>query len=157
MNDIRRANLFDLPLIAGLTQRVVKRDYHFYAPEIQRKIIRRYTGRALASSMIRGHRLVLVSTRKNRLTGVLVTTANADGVAVVHWLAVRSSERGKGVGRQLLQAFEVYLNPLPVHKIMLWTEVAAPYYEKLGWKKETVLPNHWWGQEVSLLTKSLDR
>lgn len=153
--NIRPARLTDLAPIARLTRQVVKRDYAFYSPAIQGVIIRRYTGRALASSMVRGKRLVLVARTEPKLIGVLVTTANSDGVAVVHWLAVHEADRSQGVGTKLLTEFEKRLKGLPVHKIMLWTEVASLYYEKLGWAKEAVLPNHWWGQEVSLLAKYL--
>lgn len=152
---LRRADILDLPRIARLTHQVVKRDYDFYPPEIRRKIISRYTGRAMASSMIRGRRQVLLAETSNNLAGILVTTANIDGVAVVHWLAVGARHRGQGIAQQLLDNFEQQLVAHPVHKIMLWTEVAAGYYEKIGWRKEAVLPNHWWGQEVSLLVKYL--
>lgn len=153
--NIRRADILDLPRIAKLTHKVVRRDYKFYSPDIRRKIISRYTGRALAASMIRGRRQVYIAESPINLAGVLITTANIDGVAVVHWLAVRPNLRGQGIAQDLLGAFEDRLKPLPVHKIMLWTEVAAGYYEKLGWTKEAVLPNHWWGQDVSLLCKYL--
>ena len=74
-------------------------------------------------------------------------------MALVYSLYVDKDERGSGIGKLLLEYFESEIVPADIEKIMLWTEIAAPYYRKLGWREVAELPDHWWGQTFWIFVK----
>ena len=150
---IRPARLSDIRQIAALSKQSVATTYNFYDKQIQKLLLKRQSARRLLNTMLRRLRVVVVAVRGQTVVGYLVGTPANDGVALVFSLYVDKDERGSGVGGQLLGYFETQVVPDYISKIMLWTEVAAPYYRKLGWRETAKLPNHWWGQTFWIFVK----
>ena len=150
---VRPATWWDLPASLRQTVASVRQDYGFYPPSVQQQIMARNSLGSLARTKLHRNRLILAAVYQGQLAGQLIGVLDSDNVAIINWLFVDPALRGGGVGRALLEDFEARLRDLPVHKMMLWTEVAAEYYKKLGWIEEAVLPRHWWGQDFSVLAK----
>ncbi len=150
---IRPARLSDIRQIAALSRQSVATTYNFYDRDIQRILLKRQSAPRLLNTILRRLRIILVAARGESVVGYLVGTPANDGVALVYSLYVDKDERGTGVGGQLLGYFETKVVPDYISKIMLWTEVAAPYYRKLGWRQTAELPDHWWGQTFWIFVK----
>ncbi len=142
--------------MSGLAAESARTDYGFYPPEIQTLIAKRGGIAPLLRSRLRLSRLVLVALQRDQVIGYLVASPTVDGIAVVHSLYVTGAARNSGTGRKLLTDLESRLKNRGVHKIMLWTEIAADYYQKLGWIRAADLPNHWWGQDFVIMVKPLE-
>ena len=152
---IRPARLSDIRQIASLSRQSVATTYNFYDKQIQKILLKRQSAPRLLHTVLRHLRVVLVAARGQTVVGYLVGTPANDGVALVYSLYVDKEERGSGMGGQLLSYFETRVVPDYISKIMLWTEVAAPYYRKLGWRETAELPNHWWGQTFWIFVKDV--
>lgn len=152
---VRQAKILDLRKLGRLSRRAAEGDYGFYPHPVQETIAARNSWRALLVGHITKRRCVLVAADKGQPVGFLVATPNNDGVAIIHWLYVDPLARGGGIAKQLLDQFEGSLSVAGVHKVMLWTEIAAGYYRRLGWEEVAVLQDHWWGKDFSLLTKQI--
>lgn len=78
----------------------------------------------------------------------------AEGVGYLRELVVRKTDRGRGIGRQLLDAFEADCRRRRCHKLFL--DVAAAnvgaqrFYRRNGWEQEGVMRRHW--REVDFQT-----
>lgn len=59
----------------------------------------------------------------------------ADGVAFLRSLAVRSSARGQGLGRQLVAAVEQHVRKAQGAEVFLLTTTAATFFERLGYER----------------------
>lgn len=67
------------------------------------------------------------------------------GIAYIDAIIVDDSMRGKGIGRQLMEKAEQVAQDHNAHKIYLQTGAdwdAVPFYEDLGYKTTSQLPNH---------------
>ena len=153
---IRGARLFELPAISRQVVRAAGDDYGFYPNDVQRIIAERNGLRPLFAAWRHPNRRILVSVDKyGIIQGQLIGTYNADDVAIVHWLYVAPEGRKCGLARKLLRQFESEVRIWGVKKMMLWTEIAPGYYQKIGWIQEAKLPNHWWGQDFYVFSKYL--
>jgi GNAT superfamily N-acetyltransferase len=153
---IRGARFVELPAISRQVERAVAEDYGFYPPGVRRTIAARNGWRPLFATWRHPNRRILVAVDKfDVIQGQLIGTYNADDVAIVHWLYVAPEGRKGGMARKLLGQFESEVRLWGVEKVMLWTEIAPGYYEKIGWVQEAKLPNHWWGQDFYVFSKYL--
>jgi len=150
---IQPASLRDVRQISGLSKQSVATAYSFYNDEIKGILRGRQSIPRLFNTILRGLRVVLVAKRGRQVVGYLVGTPANDGVALVYSLYVDKDERGSAVGKRLLDYFDDQVVPDYIAKIMLWTEVAAPYYRKIGWREAAELPDHWWGQTFWIFVK----
>lgn len=148
---IRPAKFSDLLQLGRMAKDAASSDYSIYSLRQQQVIAKRNGAMALLRALAGQSRPVLVA-EQGKIVGVLAGVSDIDSVAIVNWLYVSPEYRGQQVAQKLLKAFEIQL-PANVHKMMVWTEIAGDYYQKLGWKKEAVLPNHWWGKEFVILAK----
>ena len=153
---IRPAKLTELPIVSRGAARAVREDYGFYPIGVQRTISARNSLLPLFAAWRHPNRQILVAVDEwGIIHGQLIGTYNADDVAIVHWLYVAPEGRKGGVARQLLAEFENEVRLWNVPKIMLWTEIAAEYYHKIGWTEEAKLPDHWWGETFYVFSKYL--
>jgi ribosomal protein S18 acetylase RimI-like enzyme len=78
----------------------------------------------------------------------------AEGVGYLRELVVGEGHRGRGIGQQLLAAFEADCRRRECHKLFL--DVAAvnvraqSFYRRNGWQQEGVMRRHW--REVDFQT-----
>ena len=78
----------------------------------------------------------------------------AEGVGYLRELVVREGQRGRGIGQQLLAAFEADCRRRECHKLFL--DVAAvnvraqAFYRRNGWQQEGLMRRHW--REVDFQT-----
>lgn len=73
-------------------------------------------------------------------------------------IIVDAGERGKGIGKALIQKAEDFGLKLGAHKI--WLETGADwksreFYESLGYKKEADLPDHYFHHDFVIYSKML--
>lgn len=153
--NIRRAKPADLFLLSKWARLAASNDYSLYPIKVQAEIAARYRVKPLALGIWRHGRLVLIAEISGLPVGYLVAAPNVDGVGVLQWLYVHSSHRGNGVAAVLLESLETEAAEKGAHKLMVWTELAADFYTKAGWKLEATLPEHWWGQDFSVLGKKI--
>jgi len=80
------------------------------------------------------------------------------GVMYISQLIVGHKNRGEGIGRALMEEAEKIARKNRVHKIYLHTGAgweAVKFYEKLGYKKEAKLHNHYERRDFWVMSKSL--
>lgn len=80
------------------------------------------------------------------------------GVLHVSALIVDADERGKGIGKALMQKAEDFGINLGAHKINLETGAdweARKFYESIGYHKEADLPNHYFHHDFVAYSKFL--
>lgn len=103
------------------------------------------------------HEFTLVVKDEEKIAGYIDVTVCL-GVAYVKSLLIGKEYRGKGIGKELMDATEEKVKNLGAHKIWLETGSnwqAKTFYEKLGYSVRTVLPNDVNGQEAVLMDKML--
>lgn len=80
-------------------------------------------------------------------------------ILTIDMLMVAKKERGKGIGKVLMEKAEVFGRKLGARKIHLETGkdwISAKFYEKLGYKKIAVLPKHNFGKDFIIYEKFLN-
>jgi ribosomal protein S18 acetylase RimI-like enzyme len=70
------------------------------------------------------------------------------GVGDIHWLLVDKRFQGKGIGRQLVDAYIKDAKKHGAHAIHLYSsEVNTAFYEKLGFEKVGLVRKNYWGSD----------
>lgn len=95
---------------------------------------------------------------EGEITAYVVLETNM-GVATIDVVIVKLSERGQGIGKQLIRYVITQARKKQCHVIKLETGVswkARLVYEKLGFKIRSVLPNYYGNQEYVLMDMKLD-
>jgi GNAT superfamily N-acetyltransferase len=77
--------------------------------------------------------LCLIATKRGEILGAALGFRTAATQATLRVLAVRSQERGTGLGRALLKAFEEAAARLGVGYLALGADEAAEFYASCGW------------------------
>lgn len=95
---------------------------------------------------------------EGEITAYVVLETNM-GVATIDVVIVKLSERGQGIGKQLIRYVITQAKRKECHVIKLETGVswkARLVYEKIGFKIRSVLPNYYGNQEYVLMDMKLD-
>ena len=103
----------------------------------------------------------LVALRGDELLGSVTLVAHdmPDRPELAHltpWVAgtfVRPEERGRGVGRALMEAAAATARSLGVSTLYLYTSTARPFYERLGWR--VVAETSYEGEDVAVMSVDL--
>lgn len=85
-----------------------------------------------------------------------ISGKHESGVIYVGTLIVAASERGKGIGRLLMQKAEEFGRREKAHKVYITTGKdwkASRFYESLGYKKEADLPDHHFHKDFVIYSK----
>lgn len=95
---------------------------------------------------------------EGEITAYVVLETNM-GVATIDVVIVKLSERGQGIGKQLIKYVISQARKKECHVIKLETGVswkARLVYEKIGFKIRSVLPNYYGNQEYVLMDMKLE-
>lgn len=95
---------------------------------------------------------------EGEITAYVVLETNM-GVATIDVVIVKLSERGQGIGKELIKYVIHQARKKECHVIKLETGVswkARLVYEKMGFKIRSVLPNYYGNQEYVLMDMKLD-
>jgi N-acetylglutamate synthase-like GNAT family acetyltransferase len=93
--------------------------------------------------------------------GKIIGTVKAkydSGVVYVKNVIIAKNKRGQGIGRQLMTRVEIAGKKLGAHKIYLFTGKTWPerkFYEKLGYKKTSDLPKHFFKHDFVIYSKTI--
>jgi len=91
----------------------------------------------------------------------IIATASGkfeSGVTFINTLIVNESARKEGVGKMMIEKIAEWTKKLGGHKLWLFTGKnwqANKFYIKLGFKKMTDFPNHYFNQDFVIYSKSL--
>lgn len=103
-------------------------------------------------------KFLYVARIEGEITAYIVLETNM-GVATIDVVIVKLSERGQGIGKELIRYVIKQARKKECHVIKLETGVswkARLVYEKLGFKIRSVLPNYYGNQEYVLMDMKLD-
>lgn len=88
-----------------------------------------------------------------------ITGKHEAGVIYVGTIIVSQDKRGSGIGQKLLAKAESFGKKLGAHKIWLITGKgwrAEEFYDKIGFRLITVLPNHHFHKDFAIYEKDID-
>jgi len=155
---IKEPDFFDVFKMPRTFYKAVDEDYAFYDKKVQKVILDRNSLWHLLVAKIRQNRIILTgSNREGNIIGVLLGAVSLDGVGVVNWLYVLPEYRKKGLAGKLLSKVEKEFLQKDCHKVVVTTEIASGFYRKIGYKKEGLLKNHWWGKDFYIFSKVLKK
>lgn len=153
---IKEPEIFDVFKMPRMFYKAVDEDYAFYDKKVRKAILDRNSLWHLLAAKLNQDRIILTgSNRKGNIIGVLLGAANLDGVGTVNWLYVLPEYRKKGIARKMLSKVEKEFLQKGCHKLVVTSEIASGFYRKIGYKKEGVLKNHWWGEDFYIFSKFL--
>jgi predicted N-acetyltransferase YhbS len=136
--------------------------------EIQRKAFGRYssrfdTGPWLDESLEdlkrdAAEKSILVARTESGIPVGSVRYMTVEGVVVVRKISVDPDSQGKGIGRALIEGVERSA-PAEAHKIylctLLQTERNIPFFLSLGFRPESLMPDHFRHHDLICFGKSL--
>jgi len=83
----------------------------------------------------------------------------AGGVGFIHWMGVRSPQRGSGIGKAILEQFVSEFQARGCHKLELYTYQNRPklkaFYERAGFTETARLDKHYYKLNVIYMTRFL--
>jgi GNAT superfamily N-acetyltransferase len=134
----RRATIADIEAMTGLLYQLfsIEEDFTFNA-ENQKK------GLALIIESEQSA-VALVAEHEGKVIGMLtaqtnISTAEGGIAAVLEDMVIEKSLRGKGIGKQLMQAMKQWAIEKGIKRLQLLADKtntpALAYYNKLGWKE----------------------
>jgi GNAT superfamily N-acetyltransferase len=95
---------------------------------------------------------IWLAEREGRLVGCIAIVAAGKGEAQLRWYLVDPAERGRGLGRRLLEDALRFCRERGYRTVVLWTvralTRAASLYRKAGFELVEERPAHRWGTEV---------
>ncbi|MBF6023184.1 GNAT family N-acetyltransferase [Lysobacter niastensis] len=98
------------------------------------------------------HERIWLAERDDRLVGCIGIVAASPDVAQLRWFLVDPSERGAGLGRQLMDEAIAFSRAQGYRAIVLWTvtglDAAAHLYRAAGFRKIAENPGHLWGRDI---------
>jgi ribosomal protein S18 acetylase RimI-like enzyme len=103
------------------------------------------------------HKYRFKALNNKRIIGI-ISGKFESGVLHIGEIIVDEGERGKGIGKALMQKAEEFGIKMGAHKISLETGSdwkACEFYESLGFKKEADLPNHYFHINFTIYSKYL--
>ena len=95
------------------------------------------------------------ATEDDKIVGT-IRGKHESGVVYIATIIVAASQRGKGIGRLLMQKAEEFAKKKGAHKMYLTTGKdwkAGKFYESLGFEKTADLPNHHFHKDFVIYTK----
>lgn len=136
--------------------------------EIQRKAFGKYSSRFDTGPWLEetledleqdaAEKTILVARTESGVPVGSVRYMTVEGVVVVRKISVDPESQGKGIGRALLEAVERSA-PAGAHKIylctLLQTERNIPFFLSLGFRPETLMPDHFRHHDLICFGKSL--
>ena len=147
--------VFSLP---PLFRKAVNEDYAFYDKKVQKIILDRNSLWHLLAAKLNKDRIILTGcNREGNIIGVLLGALNLDGVGTVNWLFVLPEYRKKGIARKMLSMVEKDFLKRGCHKLVVTSEIASEFYRKIGYEREGLLKNHWWGKNFYIFSKVLKK
>ena len=153
---IKEPGIFDVFKLPRIFYKAVDEDYAFYGKKVQKKILDRNSLWRLLVAKLRQNRIILTSSKQtNDIVGVLLGVVSLDGVGIVNWLYVLPEYRKEGIARKMLSKVEKIFLQRGCHKLVVTSEIASDFYRKIGYKKEGLLKNHWWGKDFYIFSKVL--
>ena len=97
------------------------------------------------------------STENGKTVG-LIFGKHESGTVYVSNIIVAKDQRRKGIGTKLMQKAEEFGKKFGDHKIWLITGVhysEDPFFKKLGFKRQAILPNHYFHKNFIVYTKEI--
>lgn len=156
--NIKEPGVIEVFSLPTLFRKAVNEDYAFYDKKVQKAILDRNSLWHLLVAKLRQNRIILTgSNREGNIIGVLLGAVSLDGIGVVNWLYVLPEYRKKGLAGKLLSKAEKEFLQTYCHKVVVTTEIASGFYRKIGYKKEGLLKNHWWGKDFYIFSKVLKK
>lgn len=155
-NKVNYPGVFDIFKLPPMFRKAVYEDYAFYDKKVQKTILNRNSLWRLLTAKLNNNRIILTgSNRGGDVVGVLLGAVGLDGVGVVNWLYVLPEYRKEGLARKMLSKVEKEFLQRGCHKLVVTSEIASGFYRKIGYKKEGLLKNHWWGKDFYIFSKVL--
>jgi len=155
---IKEPGIFDVFKLPQLFYKAVDEDYAFYNKKVRKAILDRNSLWHLLAAKLNKDRVILTgSNREGNIIGVLLGAVSLDGVGVVNWLYVLPEYRKNGLAGKMLSKVEKEFLQKDCHKLVVTTEIASGFYRKIGYKKEGLLKNHWWGKDFYIFSRVLKK
>lgn len=155
-NKVNYPGVFDVFKLPPMFRKAVYEDYAFYNKKAQKTILDRNSLWHLLAAKLNKDRIILTgSNREGNILGVLLGSLSLDGVGTVNWLYVLPEYRKKGIARKMLSKVEKDFLKRGCHKLIVTSEIASGFYRKIGYKREGLLKNHWWGKDFYIFSKFL--
>lgn len=111
-----------------------------------------------SSARWNGKKFLFSATDDGEVVGEIAGNHGA-GVIFIDELIVKESERGRGLGQQLLATAEEFGRKIGAHKMWLVTDKdskAIDFYGKLGFKQTGLFKNHFFHKDFVIYEKSLE-
>lgn len=126
--------------------------FSYIEPKFQRKIRRDNNTVRLLYACLHPHRVILVATDDERLYGYVIGGIT-NKQSNLYWLYVEPNSRSRGIGLDLLRAFERHSQVRGLQRIGLSTYEQQGYYEKEGYT--TVKEESLHGVPMKIMVKDL--
>lgn len=118
----------------SLFRQMVTADFSYYPSQVIQRFleeerIKRGWGEA---------KEIFVALKDKEIVGFLIGVDAGGGVSFCNWVGVKKEFRGRGIGKLLVQAWEVWAKERGCHKLRAQSSNARNqgFYEKLGFKFE---------------------
>jgi len=135
---------------------VISEGFPEYGPQLIEFILKKDFSKKYFLSKLKEKEInILTATEGSEIVGFLVEEKIYGGVGYCNWLGVIKQQRGKGIGRSLLQKWEKQTKSRGGHKLMLITqsEKDRVFYKKCGFKEEGYEKKSWFGLDSRIFGK----
>ena len=96
-------------------------------------LARDYSKKNIMLWLERNFRKIFLAMVDGEIVGFIVGDNTYGGVGFVSWLGIKPNMRKRGIGTQLLKAYEDYIITLGAHLLELYaSDDVKPFYEKYG-------------------------
>lgn len=144
-------NFYNLFLNSILTE------FPQYSKNVQKYMLRKPWSKESFKMMIESNRnLFLGAWIDEKCVGILYAQYPVGGVSFCTWIMVDKAFQKKGIGTQLLTAWERIILEKGGHFLYLYANIRnVPYYKKMGFTSIGVMEKAWYGNSVNVFTKLL--
>lgn len=155
---IKKAILSDIDAFWNFYKWSVRNQFPEYSKKAKNEFLRKeYSKRNFKCWLRKRQRVLLLAFYKNEVVGyLLATTIPHGGITFIHWLGVKDSFQGGGIGSSLLKKYEKIVAKQEIHKIHVWTDKRThKFYKKNGYKLVGHIPDNFYGADDWLFYKEI--
>lgn len=154
---IRQLRKNEVRQFYGLAKRLIYSSPD-YSKTAKKAEMLRYSPKTVLSDISSGRYVFLVAEERSRLVGFISAWFYA-GVCMGEWVAVEPAYRGKSVATALFNQLIEVCKRRGCHRFWGFVRTsnrkANSLQKKLGFRKEALLKNYWYGEDYHVWAKSI--
>lgn len=156
---IKKIDASEIDLFYDLFEKCLQAEFPEYSEKMIHRILNRpqsFTRQNIAFWLKTGVNHAFLGYLDNQLAGFILGRNVDHGVSQLSWLGILKGFQRKGLGRKLLETWEILVEEQGAHVVHVYSfQRDLPFYKKCGYSLLAIDEKSWFGVDHYILRKHL--